>query len=147
VAADPPVSDAAERRRLVTAGLAFFGVLVVLIGLVAVFGGGSGDERETPVTTEACATDDAACRAAQQSGERPGIIPQPNEGHSPTDAGEPGGWEQVALFFALVAGLAVIVALVVRSTRRAAGRRTPDPDAPHSDPPDRDAPGRAPVSR
>jgi len=134
VAASPPDSDTGERRRLVMAGLAFFGVLVVLIGLVAVFGGGSGDERQTPVTTVACAPDDAACRAAQQSGERPGIIPQPNEGHAPTDAGEPGGWEQVALFFALVAGLAVIVALVVRSTRRAAGRRTPDPDAPGSAP-------------
>jgi hypothetical protein len=119
-----------ERRRLVVAGLSFFGVLVVLIGLGAVFGAGSGDQHETTTTTEACAADDAACRAAQQSGERPGIIPRPGEGHAPDDPGEPGGWEQVALFFALVVALGVIVALVVRSTRRAAGRRTPDPDEP-----------------
>jgi hypothetical protein len=105
-------------------------VLVVMIGLVAVFGAGSGDQRETTVTTEACASDDAACRAAQRSGERPGIIPQPGEGHAPDDPGEPGGWEQVALFFALVTALGVLIALVVRSTRRAAGRRTPDPDGP-----------------
>jgi hypothetical protein len=119
-----------ERRRLVIGGAAFFGVLVVLIGLVAVFGAGSGDEQQTTTSTVACAPDDAACRAAQQEGERPGIIPQPGEGHAPDDPGEPGGWEQVALFFALVAALGVIVALVVRSTRRSAGRRTPDPDAP-----------------
>jgi hypothetical protein len=131
-AVDP--SDPGERRRLVIAGAAFFGVLVVLIALVAIFGGGSGDEHETTGTTVACAPDDAACRAAQQSGERPGIIPQPGDGHAPDDPGEPGGWEQVALFFALVTALAVIVGLVVRSTRRAAGRRTPDPDAPAARP-------------
>ena len=118
-----------DRRWLVRAGLGFFGVLVVLIGLVAVFGGSSGDARETTATTVACADDDAACRAAQQAGERPGIIPRPGEGHAADDPGEPGGWEQVALFFVLVGALGVIVALVVRSMRRAAGRRTPDPDA------------------
>jgi hypothetical protein len=112
------------------AGGAFFGILVVLIALVAVFGGGEGDERQSTVTTVACAPDDAACLAAQRSGERPGIIPKPGEGHAPTDPGEPGGWEQIALFFALVTALGVIVLLIVRSTRRAAGRRTPDPDAP-----------------
>lgn len=126
----PTSADAGERRRLVLAGGAFFGVLIILIGLVAVFGGSSGDERDTAVTTVACAPDDAACRAAQQSGERPGIIPQPGAGRAAEDPGEPGGREQVALFFVLVVALGVIVALVVRSTRRAAGRRTPDPDAP-----------------
>ncbi|HEU5152382.1 MAG TPA: hypothetical protein VFU19_17970 [Iamia sp.] len=127
--APAPPTDGGERRGLVLAGLAFFGVLALLIGLVAVFGAGAGDERETTATTESCAPDDAACRAAQQSGERPGIIPKPGEGHAPDDPGEPGGWAQVALFFVLVLALGVIVALVVRSTRRAAGRRTPDPDA------------------
>jgi hypothetical protein len=122
-------SPSAERRRLVVAGATFFGILIVLIAVAAILGGGSGDERQTSVSTIACEPDDAVCLAEQRSGERPGIIPQPGEGHTPTEAGEPGGWEQVALFVVLVAALVVIVALVVRSTRRAAGRRTPDPDA------------------
>lgn len=125
-------TPAGERRRLIIGGGAFFGVLVVLIALVAIFGGSSADERNTTVTTEACAPDDATCRAAQQSGERPGIIPEPGAGRAPDEPGEPGGREQVALFFALIAALGVIIALVVRSTRRAAGRRTPDPDRPET---------------
>lgn len=111
------------------AGAVFFGALVALIAVAAILGGSSGDERQSTASTIACADDDAVCRAAQRSGERPGIIPQPGEGRTPTDAGEPGGWEQIALFGALVAALAVIMALVYRSTRRASGRRTPDPDA------------------
>lgn len=127
--AAPVETPSAERRRLVVAGAAFFGVLLVLIAIAAIVGGSSGDERRSSVSTIACEPDDAVCLAEQRSGERPGIIPQPGEGHTPTDAGEPGGWEQIALFGVLVVALAVIVALIVRSTRRAAGRRTPDPDA------------------
>ncbi|QYG91127.1 hypothetical protein HC251_00880 [Iamia sp. SCSIO 61187] len=123
-----PAADG-ERRRFVVAGALFLGILVVLIALVAVLAGGSGDERRTTDTTVACAEDDTACRIAQQGAERPSIIPEPGEGRAPDDPGEPGGWAQVALFGLIVAALAVIVALVVRSTRRAAGRRTPDPDA------------------
>jgi hypothetical protein len=126
---EPSTPVSAERRRLVVAGAAFFGVLLVLIAVAAIVGGSSGDARRTSVSTIACEPGDTVCEAAQRSGERPGIIPQPGDGHAPTDAGEPGGWEQIALFGVLVVGLAVIVALVVRSTRRAAGRRTPDPDA------------------
>jgi len=118
-----------ERRGLVIAGVGFFGALVVLIALVALVAGDEGDRRATTVSTIACEPDDAACLAAQRSGERPGIIPEPGEGQAPDDPGQPGGRQQVALFVALVAGLGVIVALVVRSTRRSAGRRTPDPDA------------------
>ena len=125
----PVETPSAERRRLVVAGAACFGVLIVLIEIAAIVGGSSGDERRTSVSTIACEPDDAVCLAEQRSGERPGIIPQPGEGHTPADAGEPGGWEQIALFGVLVVALVVIVALVVRSTRRAAGRRTPDPDA------------------
>lgn len=123
VARDP------EKRGLLIAGGAFFGILLALIALVALVAGDEGDEKETTVSTVACAPDDAACRAAQQAGERPGIIPTPGEGRAPEDAGEPGGAAQIALFFGLVAALGVIIALVVRSTRRSAGRRTPDPDA------------------
>jgi hypothetical protein len=119
-----------ERRRFVVAGTLFLGFLAVLVAVVAVLAGGSGDERRTTVTTVACAEDDTACRIAQQGADRPSIIPEPGEGQAPDDPGEPGGWAQVALFGVIVAALAVIVALVVRATRRAGGRRTPDPDAP-----------------
>ena len=126
----PPRPADGERRRFVVAGALFIGALIVLITLVAVLGGGSGDERQTTVTTVACAPDDTACRIAQQSAGRPSIIPEPGEGRAPDDPGEPGGWAQVALFGVIVAALGAIVALIVRSTRRAADRRTPDPDAP-----------------
>jgi hypothetical protein len=53
------------------------------------------------------------------------IIPQPNSGHEPTDAGDRGGALQVAVLVAIVAGVGVVTALAVRdgrrSRRRAAG--------------------------
>lgn len=118
-----------ERRQIVAAGVAFFGILVLLIVVAAVFAGGAGDERTTTGTTVACAPDDAVCRAAQAQGERPGIIPQPGSGHAPDDAGEPGGWGQIAVFGGIVAALALIGTLVAVSMRRARAGRTGPPRA------------------
>lgn len=128
VTSSSAVAGDGERRRFVVAGALFLGILVVLIALVAVLAGGAGDERRTTVTTVACADDDTPCRIAQQGAGRPSIIPRPGEGQAPEDPGDPGGWAQVALFGLIVTALGIIVALVVRATRRAAGRRTPDPD-------------------
>ncbi|HXH56636.1 hypothetical protein [Iamia sp.] len=121
-----PAGAAQERRSLLVAGAAFFGVLVVLIVVAALFAGGAGDEQTSSTrTTEACTPDDAACRTAQQSPERPGIIPRPGEGQAPSDPGDPGGWAQVTLFGLIVVAIAVIIGLVVRSARRARSRGAP----------------------
>lgn len=126
----PADGERDERRTFVVAGAVFLGVLVVLIALVAVVAGGEASDGTSPTTTIACEPGDAACLAAQRSAERPGIIPRPGEGRAPDDPGEPGGWEQVALFGVIVAGLGVIATLVVRSVRRNAAHRTRSPDAP-----------------
>ena len=51
------------------------------------------------------------------------IIPRPNSGSEPSEAGDRGGALQVAVLVAIVAGLGVIVVLAVRESRRA--RRSP----------------------
>ncbi len=48
----------------------------------------------------------------------PHIIPQPNAGRAPRDAGERGGWMQEALFGLLCAVLVLIGLLIWRDSRR-----------------------------
>ena len=52
------------------------------------------------------------------------IIPEPDSGVAPEDAGDRGGALQVTVFAAILLGIATIVALAVRESRRA--RRTRD---------------------
>jgi len=121
--------DDVERRTFVLAGVAFLVVLVALVAAVMLFAGDAGDERTDPTTpSEACPPDDAACEASRQAAERPGIIPEPGSGRAPDDAGDPGGALQLTVLALIVAGLATIVVLVVRSGRRA--RRTSSEPAP-----------------
>jgi hypothetical protein len=49
------------------------------------------------------------------------IIPDPNSGREPTEAGDRGGALQVLVFVLIVAGVGGIVAKVVRDARRARG--------------------------
>lgn len=51
------------------------------------------------------------------------IVPQPNTGVAPQDAGDPGGWLQVSLFYLMCAAVLAIVGLVWWSSRRARRRR------------------------
>lgn len=70
-----------------------------------------GDGGDGPVTT---------------LGEQPdggGIIPRPNSGTEPDDAGDRGGALQTVLFVAILGGVAVMVVLVVRESRRARAER------------------------
>jgi hypothetical protein len=46
------------------------------------------------------------------------IIPRPNSGQEPTEAGERGGVLQIVVFVALVAGVGTIVVLATRDVRR-----------------------------
>lgn len=131
----PTSSDAAiehdERRKFFLAGGVFVGAMVVLIAVAVLFSGDAGDPR-TSASTTPCAPDDVECEASQQSAERPGIIPKPGEGQAPDEPGDRGGWEQIAVFVALVAGISLIIAMVVRSSRRARARAGADGPPPPS---------------
>lgn len=47
------------------------------------------------------------------------IVPQPNSGEAPDDPSDPGGWQQYMVFGLIIGGMAVIVMIVVRQSRRA----------------------------
>lgn len=47
-----------------------------------------------------------------------GIIPRPNSGVEPDDAGDRGGALQTLVFVLVLAGVALIIALIVRESRR-----------------------------
>lgn len=50
------------------------------------------------------------------------IIPQPNSGHEPTEAGDRGGALQVAVFAAIVVGVGTVGLLAARDIRRSRAR-------------------------
>ena len=75
--------------------------------------GGSGEESENP---EPGAVDQD-------------IIPKPNSGRDPTDAGDRGGALQVVVFVAIVAGVGSVAALAVRDVRRSRARAAGDSTA------------------
>jgi hypothetical protein len=50
------------------------------------------------------------------------IIPRPNSGHEPTEAGDRGGALQIFVFVAIVAGVGGIVLLATRDVRRSRAR-------------------------
>lgn len=50
-------------------------------------------------------------------------LPKPGQGMEPQDAGDPGGFLQVSLFFLICAAIVVIGLLVWRSSHRARARR------------------------
>ncbi len=50
------------------------------------------------------------------------IIPRPNSGHEPTEAGDRGGALQILVFVALVAGVGTIAFLATRDVRRSRAR-------------------------
>jgi len=47
------------------------------------------------------------------------IVPQPNSGEAPDDPSDSGGWQQYLVFGLIIGGMAVIVAIVMRQSRRA----------------------------
>ena len=78
---------------------------------------GAETTASTPVTLPA--TD--RVRTTSASGSQsvtPEIIPMPNSGRAPQDAGERGGWMQQGLFFAICAAIAGLGGLAWRDSRR-----------------------------
>jgi hypothetical protein len=61
--------------------------------------------------------------SSTEAPEPPGIIPKPNSGAEPDDAGDRGGGLQSAVFGLIVLGLVGMGALVVRESRRAQSRK------------------------
>lgn len=62
------------------------------------------------------------------------IIPDPNSGREPSEAGDRGGALQVLVFVLIVAGVGGIAAKVVRDARRASAERAEEdqPSGPYS---------------
>lgn len=87
--------------------------LLVLIAVLSMVGApgsaASSSEEERPTTTE--------------QPPAPNIIPRPNQGVAPQDAGDRGGALQTVVFVVIVAGALLMVGLVVRSSRRARAER------------------------
>jgi hypothetical protein len=95
-------------RRRAPRGLALVaGLLLVALVLLAPAPAATGQEGGDDTTTSTV------------PGPVDGIIPRPNSGAEPTEAGDRGGALQVAVLVAIVVGVGVIVALVVRESRRA----------------------------
>lgn len=97
------------------AGRCVFARLVVVTALVAalVLGGGS----EAP----AAPLGDTTTTTWPESD---GIIPEPNSGVEPEDAGDRGGALQTAVFTAMLAGVGVIAWLAWRQSQRARQTRS-----------------------
>ena len=50
------------------------------------------------------------------------IIPRPNSGRAPDSPNDPGGWQQYMVLGLIVAGVALIIVLVARESRRSRPR-------------------------
>ncbi len=95
-----------DRRTIVLSALVLFGVLVVGIGLMAVF----SDPGDTagPTTTDAGS---------------PHIIDRPNSGSEPTRPGDRGGPEQLLLLGGMVVTLGAIGYIALRGGSKAKANR------------------------
>lgn len=76
---------------------------------------------DAPVTTAPVTTAPVSTLGEQPEGG--GIIPRPDSGVAPEDAGDRGGVLQTLLFVIVVGGVASIIGLVVRESRRARAER------------------------
>ncbi|MGH9113886.1 MAG: hypothetical protein ACRDZN_16545 [Acidimicrobiales bacterium] len=77
--------------------------------------GGGGDDGGSSTTTITSTTDDTPVPAQD-------IIPEPNSGRAPDDAGDRGGVLQGVVFLFIVVGIGGAVTLVVRESRRSRSR-------------------------
>ncbi len=89
--------------------------LALLVGLAvsAAPAGAGGHSRSQTTTTTVVDT-----------GQGGRIIPRPNSGHPPEDAGDRGGSLQILVFFLVLAGTATIALLAFRDSRKAKARAT-----------------------
>ena len=76
-----------------------------------------------PAATVAAGDTSTSAPSTTEAPEPPEIIPAPNRGVEPDDAGDRGGGLQSAVFGLIVVGLVGMGALVVRESRRAQSRK------------------------
>jgi uncharacterized protein HemX len=93
-----------ELRALVVA------LAVVMLGLMSSPVQSSAEA--TTTSTAVAMTDDS------NAGQTKSVIPQPNSGSAPKQIGDRGGAGQIAVFGLLISALAIIGAVIVRSTMR-----------------------------
>jgi hypothetical protein len=83
-----------------------------------------------PVQAQAAPAQDEPTTTSPTFGENPDapgqhIIPRPDSGTEPDDAGDRGGALQLAVLGAIVVGVSVVVTLAVRESRRNRSERAP----------------------
>jgi hypothetical protein len=89
----------------------FMSVLMLVVCTLLAPSSGAFAQTSTTTTTVAVSDDG-------QVGQTKSVIPRPNSGSAPQQAGDRGGSLQLALFGLLLAALAFIGAVIIRSTMR-----------------------------
>lgn len=94
----------------------------------------AGQEPDAPAddgTGDSADDEDDSDENPQPGAPDQNIIPRPNSGQEPADAGDRGGALQILVFVAIVAGVGTLVVLATRDVRRGRDRaRTADPAEP-----------------
>ncbi len=90
-------------------------MLLVVLAVLALTGATTAGAQEDPTTTTSESPADA----------NSDIIPEPNSGHEPTEAGDRGGALQIGLFVLIVVAVGGAGAHVVRQSRRARATQSP----------------------
>jgi hypothetical protein len=100
-------------RRILAVAVVLTGLSLAAVALAA--GPATAQEDEQPVTTTLPVSDEDSPLGD--------IIPRPNSGRAPDSPNDPGGWQQYLVFALIIGGMAAIVMLVRRSSRRALASR------------------------
>lgn len=104
----------------------------LLVGLTIVAAAGYTASFPVAAASSPPQSDEPTTTSVPAPDEEQGIIPDPNSGQEPTEAGDRGGALQIAVLAGIVAALALGVTLVVRESRRNLAGRSgpPTPPAP-----------------
>jgi hypothetical protein len=133
-----PLGRAPERRPAPT-GVAVLLVAALTVLAAAVPAGAAVADMATMATVSTVSTGSSAPAAAQQPDDDPDgdpstddaplpgqdMIPEPNSGRPPRDAGDRGGALQAVVLLLIVIGVGGIAGLVVRESRRRRPTRRP----------------------
>lgn len=97
-------------------------VVILVLGIVIVVLAGDDTPAGSP-TTSAPVLVTTPDGSVVPGGERPSSIPLPSEGVGPTDPGDPGGVEQLALFGLLILSVAGIGFVIFRGGKKSRANR------------------------
>ena len=110
-----------SRSSIVVAAVVMVVALAAGAAIVALTSGSGDRDRTLGATTEqelvAALAEEGALTGS------PDIIPDPSQGRAPEDPGDPGGWQQLALFGLLAASLVGIGVVVFRGGKRSQANR------------------------